>query len=112
MRTPLNLCLLVVFSLTDGLSAQSFQAMQAPQGISGVAVTMNGNGIGCCTADFDGDGKTDAALGGSHAQHLIPVAFSWGDGTFHVTTGAATWWRGANANTHAMDSALAYTMQC
>ena len=37
-------------------SAQSFQLLQAPLGISGIPVTINGNGIGCCTADFDGDG--------------------------------------------------------
>jgi enediyne biosynthesis protein E4 len=79
MRTPLNVCLLVVFSLIDGLSAQSFQAMQAPQGISGVAVTMNGNGIGCCTADFDGDGDMDIVLAPSG---VAPFLYYRNDGGF------------------------------
>jgi hypothetical protein len=36
------------------------------------------------TADFNGDGKTDAAISGPNNWGTIPVAFSNGDGTFKV----------------------------
>ncbi len=37
------------------------------------------------TGDFNGDGKTDIALTGGAGWNTLPVAFSNGDGTFHVT---------------------------
>jgi FG-GAP-like repeat len=39
------------------------------------------------TGDFDHDGRTDIALVGGVGWSSIPVAFSGGDGTFHVTNG-------------------------
>jgi hypothetical protein len=36
-------------------------------------------------ADFDGDGKSDLALTGGSGWTTIPVAFSNGNGSFHVT---------------------------
>ncbi|HIE71732.1 MAG TPA: VCBS repeat-containing protein [Planctomycetes bacterium] len=52
-------------------SAQSFQLLQAPLGISGIPVTINGNGIGCCTADFDGDGDMDVVLAPSGSAPFL-----------------------------------------
>jgi len=40
------------------------------------------------TGDFNGDGKTDAALVGGVGWGTIPVAFSNGNGTFNVTNDA------------------------
>jgi hypothetical protein len=40
-------------------------------------------------ADFDGDGKTDIALGGGPGWTSVPIAFSNGDGTFRVTNNDA-----------------------
>lgn len=37
------------------------------------------------TGDFNGDGRTDVALTGGAGWWTIPVAFSNGDGSFHVT---------------------------
>ncbi len=37
------------------------------------------------TGDFDGDGKMDVALTGGAGWGTVPVAFSNGNGTFHVT---------------------------
>lgn len=42
-------------------------------------------GVSAVTGDFDGDGRTDIALTGGYGWGGIPVAFSNGDGTFHVT---------------------------
>jgi hypothetical protein len=37
------------------------------------------------TGDFDGDGRTDIALAGGIGWTSVPVAFTNGDGSFHVT---------------------------
>jgi FG-GAP-like repeat len=62
----------------------------------GTFVVINGNvgdflawsqapGVVVLTGDFDGDGFTDIALTGAPNWNTIPIAFSNGDGTFHVT---------------------------
>jgi len=43
-------------------------------------------GASAVAGDFDGDGRTDIALTGVSTWTSIPVAFSNGDGSFHVTT--------------------------
>ncbi len=45
-------------------------------------------GVQVVTGDFNGDGKTDIALVGAPWWTTIPVAFSNGDGSFRVVTGA------------------------
>lgn len=42
-------------------------------------------GVKAVPGDFDGDGKGDIALTGPSSWGSVPVAFSNGDGTFHVT---------------------------
>jgi hypothetical protein len=43
------------------------------------------SGAKAVTGDFNGDGKVDIALTGPKGWDTIPVAFSNGDGSFHVT---------------------------
>lgn len=73
---------LLATSLVGVVSAQGFQLQQAPQGIHGIPVTMNGNGIGCCTADFDGDGDLDIVLAPSGTA---PFHYYRNDGGFMFT---------------------------
>lgn len=46
---------------------------------------ISNSGVKVASGDFDGDGRTDLAAVGGTGWASIPVAFSRGDGSFHVT---------------------------
>jgi FG-GAP-like repeat/Gametolysin peptidase M11 len=48
------------------------------------------SGVKVLAADFNNDGNTDIALTGGAGWSTVPIAFSKGDGTFNVTSGAVS----------------------
>jgi hypothetical protein len=82
----------VAFSNGDG----SFDVTNAA--IADFAGWAAAPGVARLAGDFNGDGRTDIALTGVAGWGSVPVAFSNGDGSFHVTNASITsfaGWAGA-----------------
>jgi hypothetical protein len=69
----------VAFSNGDG----SFRVDSHP--LASFPAWASTAGVRAVSGDFDGDGDADIALTGPQSWGSVPVAFSNGDGTFHVT---------------------------
>jgi hypothetical protein len=69
----------VAFSNGDG----SFRVTNSS--VSDFPGDATATGAQAVSGDFDGDGLSDIALTGGQGWGIVPVAFSNGDGSFHVT---------------------------
>jgi hypothetical protein len=79
----------VAFSNGDGTFRVKNQQVPVVNG-NNFPQFATASGVQVIAGDFDGDGLSDIALTGVAGWNTIPVAFSNGDGTFHVTNNQVT----------------------